>query len=256
MTQLCLGGAMWRRDWVRDRSNRMKIRSTLGALAAAAAVASAAATVQAQTLYPPDGTYEYALKQGATTVATSTVTVKRSGSVVGIHEAQSVQDPTLGTVQISADESLLAESLAPLSFAAAYMASGKTTDIRVALSGNSGAFVHNGQRLSVPIRLLPGTQAMLVQDQTLVLSFLCVPGLVQIVRASGITQIVPTAGAIHPMFVDPAPQTKPSGVPAADAGVGIASPVSFSVWFDPRTGIVDEIDVPSQSLVVSLTKHS
>jgi hypothetical protein len=97
---------------------------------------------------------------------------------------------------------------------------------------------------------------MLVQDQTLVLSFLCVPGLVQIVRASGITQIVPTAGAIHPMFVDPAPQTKPSGVPAADAGVGIASPVSFSVWFDPRTGIVDEIDVPSQSLVVSLTKHS
>jgi hypothetical protein len=255
MTQLCFGGAIWRRDWVRDRSSRM-IRFTLGVLAAAAALASAMTAVQAQALYAPDGTYEYALKQGSTTVATSAVTVKRSGSVIGIHESESVQDPTIGAVQVSADESVLSESLAPLSFSADYLASGKTTNIRVALSGNSGAFAHNGQRLSVPIRMLPDTQAMLVQDQTLVLSFLCVPGLVQSVKANGITQIVPTAGAIHMMRVDPAAQTKPSGVPAADVGVGIASPVAFAVWFDPRTGIVDEIDVPSQSLVVSLTKHS
>lgn len=234
----------------------MNIRSTLGAFAVVAALASATTAALAQALYASDGTYEYALKQGSTTVATSTVTVKRSGSVIGIHESESVLDPSLGAVQITADESVVAESLQPLSFASATMASGKTTDIRVALSGNSGVFVHNGQRLSVPVRMLPGTQAMLVQDQTLVLSFLCVPGLVQSVKANGITQIAPTAGAIHIMLVDPAPQTKPSGVPAADAGVGIASPVSFSVWFDPRTGIVDEVDVPSQSLVISLTKHA
>jgi len=234
----------------------MSIRSVLGALAVAAALATAVTTAQAQALFPSDGTYEYALKQGSTTVATSTVTVKRSGSVIGIHESESVQDPTIGAVQISADESVLIESLQPLSFGSATLASGKTTDIRVTLSGNSGVFVHDGQRLSVPVRMLPGTQAMLVQDQTLVLSFLCLPGLVQSVKANGITQVAPTAGAIHIMLVDPAAQTKPSGVPAADVGVGIASPVSFSVWFDPRTGIVDEIDVPSQSLVVSLTKHS
>jgi hypothetical protein len=225
------------------------------AIGVAAALASAAAA-HAQALFAPDGTYEYMLKQGSTTVATSTVTVKRSGSVMGVHEAQAVQDPSIGPVQVSADLSVIAESLAPLTFGVDNTASGKTTSIRFAMSGNAGAFSHNGQRLSVPVRMLPDTQAMIVQDQSLVLSFLGVPGLVQGLKASSLTQVVPTAGATHVMHVDPAPQAKPSGVPAADEGIGIASPVAFSVWFDPRTGVVDEIDVPSQSLVISLTKHS
>jgi hypothetical protein len=232
----------------------MKIRSTLGVVAVAAALASAT-TAHAEALYAPDGAYTYALKQGSTTVATSTVTVKRSGSVIGIHEAESVQDPTLGAVQVSADESLVTETLAPLSFSADYMASGKTTSIKLALAGNAGVFYANGQRLSVPVKLLPDTQSMLVQDQTLVLSFLCVPGLLQSVKATALTQVAPTAGTVRLMRVDPAPQLKPTGLPAADVGVGIASPVAFSVWFDPRTGVVDEIDVPSQSLVIALTRH-
>lgn len=235
----------------------MKVRSILFASAGvAAALASVSTIAYAQALYPPDGVYDYALKQGSTTVATSAVTVKRSGSVIGIHEAQTVQDPTIGTVQVAADESVIAESLSPLSFSADTMASGKTTSIKFAMSGNIGAFSQNGLRLSVPVRLLPETQAMIVQDQTLVLSFLCVPGLVQSVKANSLTQVAPTAGSVHIMRVDPAAQTKPSDVPAADTGVGIASPVAFSVWFDPRTGVVDEIDVPSQSLVITLTKHS
>jgi hypothetical protein len=232
----------------------MKIRSTLGAAAAVAALACAT-TAHAEALYAPDGAYTYALKQGTTTVATSTVTIKHSGSVIAVHETQAVQDPTLGAVQVAADESVLAESLAPLSFSADYMASGKTTTVKLAMSGNSGAFFANGQRLGVPVKLLPETQAIVVQDQTLVLSFLCLPGLIQSVKASALTQVSPTAGSVHMMRVDPAPQTKPSGLPASDVVAGIASPVSFSVWFDPRTGVVDEIDVPSQSLVISLTRH-
>src|SRR5271166_6259001 len=235
------------------RSYRMKIRSSLGVIAVAAASATAA---HAQALYPPDGTYSYALRQGSTTVATSTVTVKRSGSVIGIHESESVQDPTLGTVQVSADQSVVAESLAPLSYSVENLASGKTTTVKLAMAGSTGAFYANGERLSVPVRLLPDSQAMMVQDQTLVLSFLCLPGLVQSLKATALTQVAPTAGSIHLMRVDPAPQVKPSGVPAADVGVGIASPVSFTVWYDPRTGVVDEIDVPSQSLVIALTKRA
>jgi hypothetical protein len=234
----------------------MKLGPIFFATAGVVAALASAPAAHAQALYAPDGTYEYALKQGSTTVATSTVSVKRSGSVIGMHEAQSIQDPSVGPVQVSADQSVIAESLAPLSFGVDNTASGKTTSIRFAMSGNAGAFSHNGQRLSVPVKMLPDTQAMIVQDQSLVLSFLCVPGLVQSIKASALTQVVPTAGAIHPMHVDPAPQMRPSGVPGTDEGVGIASPVAFSVWFDPRTGVVDEIDVPSQSLVISLTRHS
>jgi len=233
----------------------MKVHWTL-AFAASAAALFIATAAHAQALFLPDGTYDFALKQGSTTVATSTVTVKRSGSVVGIHEAESVQDPTIGQVTISADESVTAEALSPLSFSGDYTASGKTTNVKLTIGPNyTGAFYANGSRLSVPVRLLPESTAMMVQDQTLVLSFLCLPGLTQSVKATTLTQAVPTAGSIHLMRVDPAPQVKPSGVPAPDTGVGVASPVAFSVWFDPKTGVVDEIDVPSQSLTILLTKH-
>jgi len=34
------------------------------------------------------------------------------------------------------------------------------------------------------------------------------------------------------------------------------SPLPLTVWYDPKTLIVDVIDVPSQSLVITLTKRS
>ena len=157
----------------------MKVQWTLAAAASAAALLGATA-VQAQALFAPDGTYEYTLKEASTSVATSAVTIKRSGSVISIHEAESVQDPTIGQVTISADESVTAELLAPLSFSGDYTASGKTTTVKLTMGPNfTGTFFANGNRLSVPVKLLPESTAMIVQDQTLVLSFLTLPGLAQ-----------------------------------------------------------------------------
>lgn len=224
------------------------------ALAAAIALSTVRAAQAAE--FVPDGTYQYAFKQGSTTIGASSVAIKRSGSVISIHENQTLTDAQLGAVQATSDESILADTLAPLSFAASYAASGKTVEVKLALSGGSGAFERDGERLTVPVRMLMGTQAMAVEDQALVTSFIVFPALTQNAKASAFTIAVPTAARTFIMRVDPMAATKPAGVPANDTSVSFASPVAFSIWYDPRTGVVDEIDVPSQSLVIALTKHT
>jgi hypothetical protein len=232
---------------------------TLASAGVLALVLTTTASAVGETVFAPDGTYEYTLRQGATTLATSTVTIKRSGSVISLRESQTIAEPAVGNVQLNADESVLADSFTPLSFSGTTVSSGKTQEVKFAYSNNAGFFTVNGERLVVPVRMIPGTQAMIIQDQTLVLSFLTLPSVLQATRANAITVAVPTASRVNAITVDAAPQTKPSTVPAADVAVAIAASngsTSFSVWYDPRTGVIDEIDVPSQSLVISMTKHS
>ncbi|MBV8281734.1 MAG: hypothetical protein JO347_06690 [Candidatus Eremiobacteraeota bacterium] len=230
----------------------MKIR--LAFIASAAAIACAGSPSYAAG-FMPDGTYDYSFKQNGNAIADSTVTVKRSGSVIAIHESQTVTQTQVGSVQLTADETVLADSYEPLTFGCTTVSSGKTSEVKFAYANGSGYFQINGERMSVPVRMLAGTTAMIVQDQSLTLSFLTLPALLGASRATSLTAVVPTASRTFLMSVDPSPQTKPAGVPAADAGVGVALPISFTVWTDPA-GVVDEVDVPAQALSINLTKRS
>jgi len=233
----------------------MKVRVVLLAAGWVAIVLLSASAVRAATMMA-DGTYQYTLNLNGSSTGTSALTIKRAGSVIAIHEDETISDPSFGTVQASADQTLALATLSPLSFVAAYTSAGKTQDVRLALGGLTGSFIHNGERLTVPVRMLPGTQAMAIQDQALVMSFIVVPALAELARASAFTVAVPTAARTFIMHVDPAPPVKPANVAVSDVGFAIASPVAFAVWLDPRTGLVDEIDVPAQGLIISLTKHS
>ena len=163
----------------------MKAR-ILGSAFAITLALTATTSALAEPAFAPDGTYEYALKHGATTIATSTVIIKRSGSVVSLRESQTIAEPAVGNVQLNADESVLADSFTPLSFSGATVSSGKTQEVKFSYSSNTGYFTVNGERLVVPVRMLPGTQAMIIQDQTLVLSFLTLPAVLQATRAGAL----------------------------------------------------------------------
>ncbi len=218
-------------------------------LLAAASMASPARA--ASTPLAPDGTYNYDVKEGDVSIGGSVVTIKRTGNVVSLHEAQTLTKTQYGVIQSTADLALIAESLEPLSYSGSYLASGKITEVRFVMQNGMGAFSANGQRLIVPVRVLPGTQGMAVQEQLFALSFIPIPPLVQIARATSLTVADPTQALTHVMIVDPAPQAKPAGLPAADVGLGFASPVAYSIFYDPQTGVVDEVDIPSQSLVIT-----
>ncbi len=44
---------------------------------------------------------------------------------------------------------------------------------------------------------------------------------------------------------------RPKSVPQTDAQISIKSPVQFTVWYDPKTLVVDQLDVPAEGLSVA-----
>jgi hypothetical protein len=64
--------------------------------------------------------------------------------------------------------------------------------------------------------------------------------------------IAPSYGRGENLAVDTAakPQ-RPSTVPAHDVAVSFRGSLPFTIWYDPMTFVPDEIDVPSQNVVVT-----
>jgi hypothetical protein len=42
---------------------------------------------------------------------------------------------------------------------------------------------------------------------------------------------------------------RPAAVPAGDASISVSDPIEFTLWYDPATLIVDELDVPQQQAI-------
>jgi hypothetical protein len=48
---------------------------------------------------------------------------------------------------------------------------------------------------------------------------------------------------------------RPASVPAGDVAVSVVSPTAFSVWYDPQTFVMNELDVPLQNVTEKLVKY-
>jgi len=44
-------------------------------------------------------------------------------------------------------------------------------------------------------------------------------------------------------------------VPPGDVSVSVVSPTAFSVWYDPKTFVMHELDVPLQNVVEKFIKY-
>ena len=47
---------------------------------------------------------------------------------------------------------------------------------------------------------------------------------------------------------------RPTGVPASDTSLSIASHVNFDEWYDPSTFVLHDVSVPIQDVQIKLTK--
>jgi hypothetical protein len=48
---------------------------------------------------------------------------------------------------------------------------------------------------------------------------------------------------------------RPAAVPSQDAALAIGGQFPFTIWYDPATYVPDEIDIPSQNIVVSRVRQ-
>lgn len=225
------------------------ISSTPAAPAAQPAQTPApAATVQPFAPAPPDGTYYYDLSV-AGQPSTSTIKVERKSD--GLHITD---NSDLTGHLVTATMVLNAASLAPASYAATYdVGTAHSQDVTISF-GTSVASVNTfGQQTTIAAQ--PGAPHMVLLDGALPSGFFALPAMAAADRDTSLTVINPGALAANVVSLNRTIAVpRPAGVPPGDVAVSVVSPSAFSIWYDPSTFVMHELDVPLQNVTEKFIK--
>lgn len=209
--------------------------------------APASAAPAAQAITP--GTYTYKSVINGKSVGTSTIVVKQTGAVTEIDEQTA---GTINGVAASATATLDLNStdLSPTAYQGQYQGGGQSAKTSVTFDGTNAKAVTPAGNLSFPL-VRPATH-FVVLDGALLAGFVALPAELRAWNNPSVTAIAPVYGQALTIAPDPSPNpTRPAAVPAADLVLSVPGPVAFTVWYDPSTNIADELDVPSQGIVVT-----
>lgn len=210
--------------------------------------AAPAAVAQQTAPAPPDGTYYYDLSVAGQST-TSTVKMERKSD--GIHITDN--SDLMGHV-VTATLVLNSASLAPASYAATYDV-GTTHPQDVTISfGTSVASVNTfGQQTTLAAQ--SGAPHMVLLDGALPSGFFVLPAEAAAARDTSLTAI--NAGGLEAIVVSlnrSIAVPRPAGVPSGDVAVSVVSPTAFSIWYDPKTFVMHELDVPLHNVTEKFIK--
>lgn len=200
---------------------------------------------------PPDARYTYSFSREGSTLGTTTIILKRDAGALKVHESATT---TAGTAET--DEELDAGTLVPTSYRAAYAGRGETAKVKLTFDADGATEMIEGKTDPLPLKFLAGTTNDIVLDGALMSGFLLLPAQVHVANVAVFSAIAPIAGQQVVLTVDGAAKPdKPATAPAGDSSLSVSGPVPFIEWYDPTTFVVDELDVPSQQFVVTLSKR-
>ncbi|HEY8296992.1 MAG TPA: hypothetical protein VIG32_03105 [Candidatus Baltobacteraceae bacterium] len=195
---------------------------------------------------PPDGTYSYTETFQGQPAGKTTVTVKRDASSITASESASISamgHAIAGTNTLT----LGASTLAPATYDATYaIDSARTVHARLNVSGSS-ASESNDLVGPKSFSLATGVKGFAVVDGGFMSGTMFLPAQEAIAHGAPLLGVVPSFGVSLPISAGAAfKPDRPHGVPAADSVLAVAGQQPFNVWYDPKTMVVDEVDVPSQ----------
>ncbi|HEY5093508.1 MAG TPA: hypothetical protein VII69_00160 [Candidatus Eremiobacteraceae bacterium] len=198
---------------------------------------------------PPDGTYVYELTV-AGQPSTSTIKVKRDAD--GLHISE---DSEIASHAVNAALVLNASTLAPVSYAATYDAgTSHPQDISITFTANAAHVATFG--LQTTLAAQPGAPHLVLLDGAMPSGFFALPAVAAAARDASLTAI--NAGALSAIVLSlnrSLSLPRPASVPAGDVAVSVLSPTAFSVWYDPKTFVMHELDVPLQNVVEKFVKY-
>ncbi len=200
---------------------------------------------------PPDGTYTYTETAQGRPAGTTSVVVKRDGTSFGATEVGKLS--AMGQ-SISAQTSLsLGANLTPASYAATYTVGPRVVHARIAFSGNTATETSdNGGKT---YELTAETKSFAVLDGGFMSGTLFVPAQVLAQRSAPVFGVIPSFGFGFPLALDTVMKPdRPAGVPPLDASMTFSGHTVVTIWYDPKTLIVDEVDVPAANSTVVRVK--
>jgi hypothetical protein len=199
---------------------------------------------------PPDGTYTYSILKSGSQIGASTVTVRRAGPNITIHETQ-----TMGDLTFVVDETVQASTLAPESYVATYTKNGSSQTARAAFDRTGATVSFDGISGSQYFPLTASLDNAYVLESSIVTGLFLLPAQIHASRATQFLQIVPSrvsslVSHVNAQAVGP----RPGIIAASDASLSIASQVNFDEWYNPNTYVLDCVSVPIQDVLIKLTK--
>jgi hypothetical protein len=219
------------------------LTAPLGAVAAPAAA-------------PPDNTYAFSVARNGQKVGASTLTVKRVGASIAIHEIE-----TFTGVTDTVDEALDPETLLPGSYTSSFPLTAEVgITAHLAFYSGGARETVDGTTGETDFKLESGTSHLVVIDGAMMSGFFFLPAQIKALSLTAFTALAPSRADTYDCQLDAtASTTRPPAVPQADVSVTVdgTSPtgnVQFVEWYDPRSMIVDEVDVPANQVTIALTR--
>jgi hypothetical protein len=190
----------------------------------------------------PPGTYTYSAAVGGKTVGTSVLTVK-AGPPMEIDEQASGGSSSAKAVLT------LGPDLSPVSYTGDYNTAGTPMSVAATLTPTTATV---GKQT---FTLTANTKHFIVAELGLTAGLFVLPSQMQAWNNGAVLVVIPAlASTMSPVAIVPDAAlagTRPATVPAADSVLAIGGQFPFTIWYDPASYVPDEIDVPSQNVVVT-----
>lgn len=197
---------------------------------------------------PAEGTYTYVMSMNGSQIATSAVTVTRdaAGNVVLSESASGTMNGRSGDIR---DTLTLDPTLSPMHYLAnASIADSRNLKTTLIFKGDEAT---QGGDVTKTYDLAANAKHFVVLDFGPFTGYFAFPAQMQAWNDQPVTAIIPMYAQGMPISIDPSLSvTRPGAVPATDVHVSVGSPVQMTMWYDPKTLVVDELDVPAEGVQV------
>lgn len=198
---------------------------------------------------PAEGTYTYVMSLNGSQVLESAVTVKRdvTGNLVLSESGSGSMNGRRGSIN---DTLILDPGLAPVGYSSlASLADSRS--MQSSLAFKDDVATQSGD-VNKTYDLVADAKHFVVLDFGPFSGYFALPAQMQAWNDAPVIAIVPMYAQGLPLAIDKSiDPNRPKSVPATDEEISVKSPVLFTVWYDPKTLVVDEMDVPSEGVSVT-----
>jgi hypothetical protein len=197
------------------------------------------------------GTFSYSATLAGDPTGTSSLTVSRDSQGTTIQEKAS---GTINGLRVSATAQLtVGADLSPQVYDGTYESNGARTVVTASLSPSAATVVSSGSGGLPATFSLSGAQThFVVIEPGLLAGLFALPAQMEAWKDAPVLALAPSYGRGEDLSVDAgAKPQRPGTLPAQDVSVSFSGKLPFTIWYDPTTFVPDEIDVPSQSVVVT-----